>query len=68
MTASPLRACVIVVVRQRPELMRSRLLGVYGLWQRDLESGGPVRHLIAGFLRDRTPMLGSLATQKRAFH
>jgi error-prone DNA polymerase len=66
--------CVNVIVwkslqeRQRPELMRSRLMAVYGVWQRDLESGGQVRHLIAGHLKDLTPMLGGLATQSREFH
>ncbi len=54
--------------RQRPELMRSRLLAVYGVWQRDLETGGQVRHLIAGHLKDMTPLLGGLAIQSRDFH
>ncbi|WP_210544506.1 error-prone DNA polymerase [Rhodoferax sp. PAMC 29310] len=66
--------CINVIVwkslqeRQRPELMRSRLMAVYGVWQRDLESGGQVRHLIAGHLKDLTPLLGGLATQSREFH
>lgn len=34
--------------RQRPELMHSRLLAVYCVWQRDAKTGGQVRHLIAG--------------------
>ena len=54
--------------KQRPELMRSRLLAVYGVWQRDAETGGQVRHLIAGHLRDLTPLIGGLATQSREFH
>ena len=54
--------------KQRPELMHSRLLAVYGVWQRDAETGGQVRHLIAGHLRDLTPLLGGLATQSREFH
>ena len=54
--------------RQRNELLKSRLLAVYGVWQRDEESGGEVRHLIAGHLRDLTPLLGGLATQSREFH
>ena len=66
--------CVNVIVwkslqeRQRPELMRSRLMAVYGVWQRDAETGGQVRHLIAGHLKDLTPLLGGLATQSREFH
>ncbi|MDO9196893.1 error-prone DNA polymerase, partial [Rhodoferax sp.] len=54
--------------RQRTELLRSRLLAVYGVWQRDAETGGEVRHLIAGHLKDLTPLLGALATQSRDFH
>ncbi|MDO8451099.1 MAG: OB-fold nucleic acid binding domain-containing protein, partial [Rhodoferax sp.] len=54
--------------RQRTALLKSRLLAVYGVWQRDAETGGEVRHLIAGHLKDLTPMLGGLATQSRDFH
>ena len=54
--------------RQRAELLRSRLLAVYGVWQRDEESGGEVRHLIARHLKDLTPLLGQLTTQSRDFH
>ena len=54
--------------RQRRELVRSRLLAVQGTWQRDVESGGEVRHLIATRLRDLTPMLGNLMTGSRDFH
>ncbi|MFZ4478369.1 MAG: error-prone DNA polymerase, partial [Rhodoferax sp.] len=54
--------------RQRSELIRSRLLAVYGVWQRDVESGGTVCHLIARRLRDLTPLLGGLTTQSREFH
>lgn len=54
--------------RQRQALMHARLLAVYGVWQRDEESGGEVRHLIARHLRDLTPLLGQLATQSRDFH
>ena len=53
--------------RQRPALLRSRLLAVYGTWQRDVESGGDVCHLIAGHLQDLTPLLGGLTTQSREF-
>jgi error-prone DNA polymerase len=54
--------------RQRIELLHARLLAVHGTWQRDASSGGQVCHLIAGFLRDLTPLLGGLATQSREFH
>ena len=54
--------------RQRAPLLHARLLAVHGVWQRDPDTGGQVRHLIAGFLRDLTPMLGRLATQSREFH
>jgi error-prone DNA polymerase len=54
--------------RQRAELLRSRLLAVYGVWQRDTDSGGEVCHLIAHHLKDLTPLLGRLRTQSREFH
>jgi len=56
---------------QRDALLKSRLLAVWGTWQRDEESGGEVRNLIAGRLRDMTPLLGRLArqgAQSRDFH
>ena len=53
--------------RQRRELVRARLLAVQGTWQRDVESGGEVRHLIATRLRDLTPLLGELVTGSRDF-
>ena len=49
--------------RQRPEVLRSRLLAVYGKWQRE----GDVRNLIAGRFEDLTPLLGQLATSSRDF-
>jgi len=49
---------------QRPELLGSRLLAVYGV----LERQGEVAHLIAGRLKDLTPLLGDLVTQSRDFH
>ena len=57
--------------KQRPELLRSRLLAVYGVWQHDVDEQGQrgeVRHLIAGHLKDLTPLLGGLVTQSREFH
>jgi error-prone DNA polymerase len=50
--------------RQRDALVRSRLLAVHGVWQRE----GEVCNLIAGHLEDLTPMLGRLMTQSRDFH
>jgi error-prone DNA polymerase len=50
--------------RQRRELLGSRLLAVYGV----LERQGEVAHLIAGRLRDMTPLLGDLMTRSRDFH
>ncbi|MCF8208949.1 MAG: error-prone DNA polymerase [Rhodoferax sp.] len=52
----------------RQEVYRSRLLAVYGIWQRDEDSSGEVRHVIAKRLVDLTPMLGTLATHSRDFH
>jgi error-prone DNA polymerase len=51
--------------KQRAELLRARLLAVYGIWQRD--SGSDVCHLVAKHLVDMTPMLGTLAAQSRDF-
>ena len=50
--------------RQRRELVHSRLLAVYGVWQRE----GEVCNLIAHRLADLSPMLGRLATESRDFH
>jgi DNA-directed DNA polymerase III PolC len=50
--------------RQRKELLRSSLLTVYGTLERE----GEVVHLIAGRLRDQTPLLGNLLTRSRDFH
>jgi error-prone DNA polymerase len=50
--------------RQRKELLRANLLTVYGTLERE----GEVVHLIAGHLRDRTPLLGNLMTRSRDFH
>ncbi len=48
----------------RRELLESRLLAVYGV----LEQHNGITHLIAGHLRDFTPLLGSLVTHSRDFH
>jgi error-prone DNA polymerase len=51
---------------QRKELLRSRLLAVYGKWQRE----GEARNLVAARLVDLSPLLGRLAdeTRSRDFH
>jgi error-prone DNA polymerase len=57
--------------QQRDELLKSRLLAVEGVWQRDEDSGGQVRNLVANRLRDLTPLLGRLGRQSsmsRDFH
>ena len=56
--------------QQRNALLRSRLLAVQGEWQRDKDSGGHVRHLIAQRFVDLTPLLGRIAglTTSRDFH
>ncbi|MDP3618222.1 MAG: error-prone DNA polymerase, partial [Ramlibacter sp.] len=56
---------------QRDALLKSRLLAVEGTWQRDQESGGQVRNLIARKLTNLTPLLGRLGEQtnsSRDFH
>ncbi len=45
---------------QREALLRSKLLAVMGTWQRDVDSGGQVCHLVAQQLTDLTPLLGRL--------
>jgi error-prone DNA polymerase len=50
--------------RQRPALLRSRLLAVAGQWQ----SKDGTTHLIARRLLDMTPWLGAVATSSRDFH
>lgn len=49
--------------RQREALLASRLLGVYGLWQRD----GDVRNLVAHRLVDLSGWLGTLDVPSRDF-
>lgn len=55
---------------QRDALLHSKLLAVRGVWQRDVDSGGQVRHLIAQRLENLTPLLGRLGTHgsSRDFH
>jgi len=51
-------------LKQRHALMNAKLLGVYGVWQRE----GEVRNLIAKHLVDVSHLLGGLAAPSRDFH
>jgi error-prone DNA polymerase len=64
----PVNVIVWKSVREewRDPLLRAKLLAVHGTWQRDVESGGNVCHLVADWLEDLTPMLGRLGEQSRA--
>jgi error-prone DNA polymerase len=53
-----------VADKQRRELLGSRLLAVHGV----LERQGEVTHLIAGYLKDLSHLLGELVTKSRDFH
>lgn len=48
---------------QRTEILQSRLMAVYGKWQRE----GDVMNLIAGRPEGMTPLLGRLGTASRDF-
>jgi error-prone DNA polymerase len=53
----------------RDALLKSRMLAVQGIWQRDKDSGGQVRHLLGRSFRDMSPWLGRLGTHRsRDFH
>jgi error-prone DNA polymerase len=64
----PVNVIVWKSVREewRDALLRAKLLVVHGTWQRDVQSGGNVCHLVADRLEDLTPMLGRLGHQSRA--
>lgn len=53
-----------LVQRQRRELLNSRLLTVYGVWQCE----GEVKHLIAKRLVDHSHLLGNLRVESRDFY
>jgi len=53
-----------VVERQKREMLGARLLGVYGVIERD----GEVVHLVARRLFDLSALLGPLAVSSRDFH
>lgn len=54
----------------REPLLKAKLLAVQGTWQRDVDSGGEVRHVVATGFKDLTPLLGRLAenSKSRDFH
>ncbi len=54
--------------RYRQPLLRARLLGVWGVWQREGVGDSAVCNLIAHRLEDLTPWLGELTTRSRDFH
>jgi error-prone DNA polymerase len=51
----------------RAEVLGARLMTVQGLWQRDVDTGGQVMHLIARRIVDDTALLGRLAPHSRNF-
>ncbi|MDM0011949.1 error-prone DNA polymerase [Variovorax sp. J22P168] len=59
-----------VVEAWREPLLKAKLLAVQGTWERDDDSGGRVRHLVATGFKDLTPLLGRLAqsSTSRDFH
>ncbi|WP_422822861.1 error-prone DNA polymerase [Variovorax humicola] len=59
-----------IVEAWRAPLLQSHLLAVQGTWQRDVDSGGKVCHVVATGFRDLTPLMGRLAANhtSRDFH
>ena len=53
--------------RYRKEILGSRLMTVFGVWQADVATGGQVMHLVARRVVDHTPMLGELTARSRDF-
>ena len=53
--------------RYRKEVLAARLMTVYGVWQRDEETGGEVMHLLARRVVDHTALLGRLTLRSRDF-
>lgn len=62
-TGLTLRRHPMALLRQRQELLASRLMGVCGSWQ----VANDVGNLIADTLFDLTPLLGRLGSQSRDF-
>jgi error-prone DNA polymerase len=59
-----------VIEAWREPLLKAKLLAVQGTWQRDVDSGCEVRHVVATGFKDLTPLLGRLAQSNRSrdFH
>ena len=51
----------------KSEWLHAKLLMVYGVWQRDVETGGQVTHLVAKRLRDGSAWLDGLVHGSRDF-
>ncbi len=56
-----------VFERHRREVLGAQLMTVYGVWQRDTDTGGEVRHLVARRIVDHSALLGELAVRSRDF-
>ncbi len=56
-----------VFERHRSAVLASKLMTVYGRWQRDTETGGQVRHLLAQKVVDHSQWLGELEVSSRDF-
>jgi error-prone DNA polymerase len=56
-----------LVEQYRKEVMRSQLMTVYGVWQRDAQTGGQVMNLLAQRVVDHSFLLGDLLTKSRDF-
>ncbi len=56
-----------VFERDRSAVLASSLMTVYGKWQRDTDTGGQVRHLIARRVVDHSAWLGALEVSSRDF-
>ncbi len=56
-----------LIDRYRKEILASRLMTVYGVWQRDEDTGGQVMHLIARRVVDHSALLGRLRARSRDF-
>ncbi len=56
-----------VFERFRSAVLASKLMTVYGRWQRDAETGGEVRHLLAQRVVDHSRWLGELEVSSRDF-
>ncbi|MGE0801029.1 MAG: error-prone DNA polymerase [Lautropia sp.] len=57
-----------VLERFRTAVVGGQLLTIHGTWQRDVETGGQVMHLLANRIVDDTRLLGELTTHSRDFH